>query len=78
MLAAAVVALAWVAFGVFVGELCALRPHHGRRSVVFAGNQLNVLFLALVFGLNGSKQLGVGLGNEDFTLVHGSSLDEGG
>ncbi len=38
VLATTVVALAGVAFCVFVGQLCALCCHHGRRGVVFAGN----------------------------------------
>jgi hypothetical protein len=72
VLAAAVVAAAGVALGVFVGQLRALRPHHGGRGVVFAGDQLDVLFLAPVFGLDGGKDFGVGVFDEDVAVVHGS------
>ena len=72
VLAAAVVALAGVAFGVLVGQLRALRRHDGGRGVVFAGDQLDVLFLAGVFGLDGGKDLGVGLFDENVAVVHGS------
>ena len=70
--AATVVALARIALGVLVGELRALRLHHGRRGVVLAGDELDVLFLAAVFGLHGGPGLGVdegecGLG----TVEHG-------
>jgi hypothetical protein len=51
-----------------------LRGHHGGRGVVFAGNQLDVVFLAGVFGLDGCKQFGIGLFNEDVAVVHGSPL----
>jgi hypothetical protein len=70
--AAAVVASARIALGVFVGQLRALRPHHGGRGVVFAGDQLDVLFLAAVFGQDGGKDFGVGLFDEDVAVVHGS------
>jgi hypothetical protein len=63
VLAAAVVALARVALGVLVGELRALRGHHRRRGVVLRGNQLDVVFLALVLALDGGPDLGVDVGN---------------
>ena len=46
-LAAAVVALARIAFGVLVGEHRALRFEHARAGVVLRGDQLDVIFLAL-------------------------------
>jgi len=75
MFTTAVVALAWVALGVLVGQLRTLRGHHGGRGVVFAGDELDVLFLALVLGLDGGPDLGVnkrkgGRG----TVEHGSPL----
>ncbi len=73
VLTAAVVAAAWIAFGVFVGELGTLRGHHGGRGVVFAGDQLDVVFLASVLKLDGGKQFGIGLLNEDVAVVHGGS-----
>ncbi|CWS34458.1 Uncharacterised protein [Neisseria meningitidis] len=57
--AAAVVAFAGVAFGVFVGQLGTLRFHYGAADVVFRGNQLDVVLLALVFLGNGCCQIGV-------------------
>src|SRR5699024_5029138 len=57
--AAAVEAFAGVAFGVFVGQLAALRGHHLRAGVVFRGNQFDVVFLALLFRRNGRCQFRV-------------------
>src|SRR3546814_5114963 len=48
LLAAAVVALALIAFGVLVGQLAALGLHHPRAGVVFRRDQLDVVFLATV------------------------------
>ena len=58
VLAAAVVALAGVAFGVLVGQLAALGGHDGGRGVVLARDQLDVVFLAGVLGLDGGKDRG--------------------
>ena len=57
--AAAVVALARVAFGVLVGELAALRFHHQRACVVFRRDQLDMVFLAAVLVGDGLGQFGV-------------------
>ena len=51
-LAAAVIALSRITFGVLVRQKRTLSLHHCRRRVVFARNQLNVLFLTIRFGLN--------------------------
>ena len=59
ILAAAVVALAWIAFSIFIGELAALSLHHCRRSVVLARNKLNVLLLALHLCINEFPDLAV-------------------
>ena len=59
VLAAAVVALARVAFGVLVGQLAALGLHHPRAGVVLARDQLDVVFLALALGGHGLGQFGV-------------------
>jgi hypothetical protein len=75
VLAAAVVALAGVALGVLVGQLRALCRHDGGRGVVLAGDQLDVLFLALVLGLDGGPHLGVGLFDKNIALVHGSPMN---
>ena len=60
--AAAVVAFAGVAFGVFVGQLRTLCLHHGATDVVFGSNQFDVVLLALVFLGNGGCQLRIILG----------------
>ena len=72
--AAAVIALSWVAFGVFVGELAALRGHDGGRSVVFAGDQFDVVLLASVFSLNSGPKLRISLFYKDIAVVHETLL----
>jgi hypothetical protein len=71
MLAATVIALAGVAFGIFVGELRALRRHDGGGGVVLAGDQLDVMLLAGIFSLDGGKNFRVGLLNKNIAVVHG-------
>ena len=65
MLAATVIALARIAFGVFVGQYRALGFHHRRAGVVFRRDQLNVFFLTLLFSLHGFPQFGVEFGDVD-------------
>ncbi|MNE43560.1 hypothetical protein D3C80_1377410 [compost metagenome] len=74
VLAAAVVALVRVAFGVLVGQHAALGFHHRRAGVVLRGDQLDVLFLALGFLLHGGKQVGVITGEGQITAEHGGPL----
>jgi hypothetical protein len=57
--AAAVVALARIAFGVLVGEHAALRLQHARAAVIFRRDQLDVFLLAAVFGRDRRGQFGV-------------------
>ncbi|CCK08080.1 FIG00053978: hypothetical protein [Cronobacter sakazakii 696] len=66
--AAAVVALARITFGIFVGQLRALRLHHARAGVVFGGDQFDVLFLTYFFLLHSLPQFGIIIGNVHFTL----------
>jgi len=73
VLAATVIALAGVAFGVFVGQLRALRLHDGGRAIIFAGNQLDVRLLAPVFPRNGGEDFGVGFFEGICKVEHGSS-----
>ncbi|MNQ94298.1 hypothetical protein D3C85_1098080 [compost metagenome] len=56
MLATAVVALARIAFGVLVGQAAALGLHDPFACVVFRGDQLDVIFLALLFGVDRGEQ----------------------
>ncbi len=56
MLATAVVALARIAFGVFVGEAAALRLHHAFAGVVLRRDQLDVIFLTLLLGIHRRQQ----------------------
>ena len=75
--ATTVVAATWVAFCVFVGELCACCLQNGRRGIVFASDQLDMVFLALVFGLDGGPDFGIGIGNGvRITVEPGSWLSE--
>ncbi len=74
VLAAAVVALAGIAFCVLVGELRALGRHDGGRGVVLAGDQFDVLLLAQVLGLDGGPHFGIGLFDKNIALVHGVAV----
>jgi hypothetical protein len=69
-----VVAFAGVSLGVLVGQLGSLCGHHCGRSVVFAGNQFNVVLLALILRLDGGIQFGVSLFDQNFAVKHGSPL----
>ena len=60
---AAVITLAWISFGVFVGQHRALHPHDSWAGVVFRSNQLNVLFLPMRFFQHGRPQLWIALRN---------------
>ncbi|MCP1576552.1 hypothetical protein J2S30_004931 [Herbaspirillum rubrisubalbicans] len=71
--AATVVALARIAFGVLVGQLRTLRFHHGRRGVVFRGDQLDVILLAGVFLLDGRPQVGIDFCESLVLVKHGVS-----
>ena len=62
-LAAAVVALARQALGVLVRQPAALGLHDGRRDVVLAGDELDVVVLAAALALHRLPQLGVDLGD---------------
>ena len=57
--AATVVAFARIAFSIFVGQLRTLGFHNGTADVVFRGDQLDVVLLALVFLGDGCCQIGV-------------------
>ena len=69
--AAAVVAFARVAFGVLVGEHRALCFQHARAGVIFRGDELDVVFLALLFALDGGKQFIVKPGDGHIFTEHG-------
>ena len=73
VLAAAVVALAGIAFRILVGEHRALRLQHGGTGVVFRGDQLEVIFLPLHFVLDRGPQLRIGLRDQAFRVKHVSS-----
>ena len=62
VLAAAVVAAAGIALGIFIGEDRAGRLQHCFGDEVFAGNHLQPFVLAEGFVVNGGGYLGVGLG----------------
>jgi hypothetical protein len=54
--AATVVALARVAFGVFVGQAAALGLHDALAGVVFRRDQFDMVFLTLLFGIHRRQQ----------------------
>ena len=60
VLTAAVVTLAGKTFGVLVGENRALSLHDGSGGEIFAGDQLQVGFLALLLLLNQGCDRGIG------------------
>src|SRR3954469_15169655 len=55
----AIPALVGIAFGVFVGEDGALGFHHGRASEIFAGDQFDVLLLAMFLQVDSLVNRGV-------------------
>ncbi|MNN20665.1 hypothetical protein D3C81_1339560 [compost metagenome] len=71
MLAAPVVTLARVAFGVLVGQFGALGLHHLGAGVVFRSDQLDVVFLALHFTADGRGQCRVEIGQGQALVEHG-------
>ena len=58
-LAAAVVALAGIAFGIFVGEHRAHGLEHGFADKIFGGDQFQAFVLAANFVVDGSGHLGI-------------------
>ena len=62
VLAAAVIALARIAFGVLVGELRSLCCEDSRAGVVLGGDQLDVIFLPAILGGDRRRQLVIFLG----------------
>ena len=61
-LAAAIIAAARIAFGIFVGEHRSLRLEHGARDDVFGGDQLDLVALAAELERDGLGDLGIGFG----------------
>ena len=70
-LAAAVVALAGIAFRVLVRELRPLRGHDRRARVVLRGDELDVLLLAPVLSGDRGPQFGIGLVERGRAMEHG-------
>ncbi|MCY1554788.1 hypothetical protein D9M68_913890 [compost metagenome] len=70
MLAATVVALARITFGVLVGQLGALGLHHLRAGVVLRGDQLDMVFLTLGLAANGIEERRVKIGQGDTLMEH--------
>src|SRR5688572_13804574 len=64
VLAAAVITLARIALGVLVGELAALCDEQRAADVILRCDQLDVVFLALVFLADGGPNFGIGLGEK--------------
>ena len=76
-LAAAVVASAGIALGVFVGEHRALRGHDGGAGVVLGGDHLQALLLALALALDRLPDVGVGLFEKVHAILTKSSRPSG-
>ena len=72
--AAAVITLARIAFGILVGELRTLRFEHRAADVVFGGDQLDVVFLALVLRLDRAPEFGIDVGELVVERGHGAGL----
>ena len=66
----AVIALAGIAFSIFVGQLRTLRFHDCIAGVVLGRNQLNVFFLATGFVLNLFPEFWINFGNGIFRGKH--------
>ena len=66
--ATAIVALARITFGIFIGQLRTLCLHNTRTGVVLGGDQFDVLFLTYFFLLHSLPQFGIIIGNVHFTL----------
>jgi hypothetical protein len=76
MLAAAIPAFAWVAFGILIREHAALRFHHRWVSKIFGGDELDMVLLALSLSRNGGCDLRVDL--RDRASVEGRTGYNGG
>ena len=78
ILAATVVALARIAFGVLVGEHRTLRLEHARTGVVLRGDELDVLFLPHALAVDGARQFGIKTLDRHRLGIHGvAGLREG-
>ena len=60
--AAAVIAVAWIALGIFVGHHRALRFQHGAADDVLRGDQFDLMALPAEFAPDRGGDVGVGLG----------------
>src|SRR5260221_1923997 len=77
--AAAVPAAFWVAFGILIGQDRALRLHDGQAGEIFAGDEFDVLLLALALVLDYVSDVGIngpepqlGWNNAGFHFTHSS------
>ena len=68
--AAAIIAVAGVALGIFVRQHAAHGGQHGGRYHVFRGNQFNVLALAAKLALHGPRNLRVAFGHKADGVQH--------
>ena len=70
----AVISLAGIALGIFVGEVCTHRRHDSGRNYVLAGDQLDVVLLSFELVLHRGEEFGVFLMN-GLEVDHKSLLD---
>ena len=68
--ATTVIALTWVALGIFICELGTLGLQNSGGGVVFAGDEFDMVFLTGVFSLNSGPNFRVGLLDQDIAVVH--------
>lgn len=70
--ATAIIALPGIAFGILVREHASLSLHDGGRSVVFARDHFNVIFLTAALPLDGSEHRRVAALKRVVSVKHGS------
>src|SRR3546814_15891613 len=61
--AALIIALAWIAFGIFVGEDRSLRFQHRFRNAIYGGDQFDLIFLTFQFIADGRDDGGIAFGH---------------
>ena len=71
ILTAAVIALAGIPFGIFVGQHRPLRLHHRRAGIIFRSDQLDIFFLALHLAFDRLPEIGVNVIEGQFRGQHG-------
>ena len=74
VLAAAVITLARIPFGILVGQHRPLCLHHRRAGIIFRSDQLDIFFLALLFRFDCLPDIGVNVFEGQFRGQHEGSV----